>query len=201
MISHTTLAKLAAAGALLALAASASAKTTNRHDPRPTGMDRIFATKAAQGGLFEVASSKMALNKSHNTQVLNVARRMVKEHSAANKELKTVAQDKHITLPAMTDPKHRMIESRLARLSGTAFDKSYMASQETAHAATVKLFENEIATGQDKDFTAFASKNLPTIEDHTRMIFQVGSGLGVLATMMPVLKPALMPSSMNGKNM
>ena len=33
------------------------------------------------------------------------------------------------------------------------------------------------------------------------MIFQVGSNLGVHSTMMPKLKPALMPSSMNGKNM
>ena len=201
MISHTTLAKLAAAGALLALTASASAKTTTKHDPRPTGMDKQFAMKAAQGGIFEVASSQIALSKSQNKQVLNVARRMVKEHTAANLELKTVAQDKHMMLPKQTDPKHKAIIAKLRGLSGASFDRAYMASQETAHAATVKLFENEIAKGMDKDVTGFASKNLPTIEDHTKMIFQIGSGLGVHATMMPVLKPALMPSSMNGKNM
>ena len=191
----------ASVGTLLALTGAALAQTTTKHDPRPTGMDKMFAMKAAQGGIFEVASSQMALNKTRNKQVMMVARRMVKEHSAANAELKTVAQDKKMSLPTQTDPKHKAIIAKLRGLSGTSFDKAYMASQETAHAATVKLFENEIATGNDKDVTAFASKNLPTIEDHTKMIFQVGSNLGVHATAMPVLKAPLMPSSMSGKNM
>ena len=194
-------AAFAAAGMALTLAGAASAQTTTKHDPAPTGMDKLFSMKAAQGGIFEVKSSSMALNKTKNKQVMMVARRMVKEHTAANEELKTVAQDKGMTLPADTDPKHKAILAKLSGLSGSAFDKSYMASQEAAHAATVKLFETEIATGQDKDVTAFASKNLPTIEDHTKMIFQVGSNLGVHSTMMPKLKPALMPGSMSGKNM
>ena len=164
-------------------------------------MDRIFATKAAQGGIAEVKTSELALQKSHNPQVRAVAKRMVKEHTAANEELKTVAQDKKLTLPSDTDPKHKAAYAKLATLSGAAFDKAYMAGQEKDHAATVKLFENEIATGEDKDISGFASKNLPTIEDHTKMIFQVGSNLGVHAVPMPALKTGLMPSSMSGKNM
>ncbi len=201
MMNKKMTAMVAAAGMALTLAGGAMAQTTTRHDPKPTGMDKMFAMKAAQGGIAEVKTSKLAVQKTHNKQVMMVARRMIKEHSAANEELKTVAQDRGMTLPSDTDPKHKAALAKLSRLSGAAFDKAYMAGQEKDHAATVKLFENEIATGQDKDVTAFASKNLPTIEDHTRMIFQVGSNLGVHSTMMPKLKPALMPSSMNGKNM
>ncbi len=193
------MAALAAAG--MALAGAASAQTTTKKDPAPAGMDKLFSMKAAQGGIFEVKSSSMALNKTQNKQVMMVAKRMVKEHSAANAELKTVAQDKGIALPSDTDPKHKAIIAKLSGLSGKAFDKAYMASQEAAHADTVKLFQTEIATGQDKDVTAFAAKNLPNIEDHTKMIFQVGSNLGVHSTMMPKLKPALMPTDMSGKNM
>ena len=164
-------------------------------------MDKTFAVKAAQGGIAEVKTSELAIQKTHNKQVLAVAKRMVKEHTAANDELKTVAQDKHMMLPAETDPKHKAAYAKLSRLSGAAFDKAYMAGQEKDHAATVKLFEKEIATGQDKDLSGFASKNLPTIEDHTQMIFQVGSSLGVHAVAMPALKTGQMPSSMSGKNM
>ena len=126
---------------------------------------------------------------------------MVKEHSAANAELKTVAQDNQMTLPTDTDPMHKAVISKMSGLSGSAFDKAYMGSQEKAHTATVALFEKEIATGKNAGLTAFASKNLPTIEDHTKMIYQVGSNLGVHAAKMPVLKPAMMPSDMSGKNM
>ncbi len=191
----------AAVAAGMMLTGAAMAQTTTKNDPKPTGMDKMFAMKAAQGGIAEVKTSQLAVQKTHNKRVMMVAKRMIKEHSAANEELKTVAQDKGMTLPSDTDPKHKAALAKLSRLSGAAFDKAYMAGQEKDHAATVKLFENEIATGQDKDVTAFASKNLPTIEDHTRMIFQVGSSLGVHSTTMPKLKPALMPGSMNGKNM
>ncbi len=183
----------AISGVLFTLAAASMATTS--------AMDKTFATKAAQGGIFEVKSSQIAVNKSTDKGVLAVAKRMIMEHTAANNELKTVAQNYQMTLPTETDAKHRAILSKLSRLSGTAFDKAYIASQETAHADTVKLLEKEIAMGKNAGLTAFASKNLPGIEDHTKMIFQVGSNMGVHATAMPVLKPAMMPSNMSGKNM
>jgi len=183
---------IAVSGMMLTLASASMAMSA---------MDRMFTTKAAQGGLAEVKTSKMAMRKTHNRHVLMVARRMVKEHSAANAELKDVVKRKGMALPSDTDPKHRAALARLSRLSGTAFDKAYMAGQEKDHAATVKLFQNEIVYGQDRDVSAFASKNLPTIQDHTRMIFQVGSNLGVHSAVMPKLKPAMMPSSMGGRHM
>ena len=164
-------------------------------------MDKMFATKAAQGGIAEVKTSQLAVRKSHNKYVLAVAKRMIKEHTAANEELITVAENKKMSLPSDTDAKHKAALAKLSRLSGMAFDKAYMAGQEKDHAATVKLFESEIASGEDKDISGFASKNLPTIEDHTKMIFQVGANLGVHAVPMPTLKSGMMPSSMSGKNM
>ena len=192
MFTKTILAGAAVSGLLLSMAGAAMANAD--------ATDLKFAKMAAQGGLFEVKSSEIALKKTHNMQVMNVARRMVKEHSAANAELMTVAQDNKMTLPAETDPKHQAIIAKLSGLSGAAFDKAYMASQETAHTQTVALFEKEISMGKNTGLTAFASKNLPTIEDHTKMIYQVGSNMGVHADKMPVLKPAMMPSDMSGKN-
>ncbi len=193
MFTQKIVAGAAVSGLLLSVAGAALANAD--------AMDLKFAKMAAQGGIFEVKSSQMALQKSQNPQVLNVAKRMVKEHSAANAELKTVAQDNKMALPTDTDPMHKAVISKLSGLSGTAFDKAYMGSQEKAHTDTVGLFEKEISMGKNAGLTAFASKNLPEIEDHTKMIYQVGSNLGVHASKMPVLKPAMMPSDMSGKNM
>ena len=151
--------------------------------------------------MAEIMDSQLALNKSHNSLVRSVASRMIKEHTAANEELKAVAERKAMALPKQTDPMHKRAHAKLARLSGTSFDRAYIAGQEKDHAATVKLFQKEIALGQDKDLSSFAAKNLPTIQDHTMMIFQVGSSLGVYAVPMPTLKTGLMPTSMSGKNM
>lgn len=192
MIQKKMSAGVIASGLLLSLSGAAFAQTA---------MDKMFAVKAAQGGMAEVMVSHLALKKTHNMQVMNVARRMVKEHTAANKELMTIAENKHMALPKDTDARHEMMYAKLSSLSGTAFDKAYIAGQEKDHAATVKLFEKEIALGKDGDLSSFASKNLPTIEDHTKMIFQVGTNLGVHAVPMPVLKAPMMPSSMSGRNM
>jgi putative membrane protein len=192
MITTGLSAGLVAAGLMISLAGASAAQG---------GMDRMFATKAAQGGMAEVMDSQLALNKSHNSRVRAVAKRMVREHTAANDELKAVAQRKRMALPKQTDPMHKMAHARLARLSGKSFDRAYIAGQEKDHAATVRLFQREIALGKDKDLSSFAAKNLPAIQDHTRMIFQVGSGLGVHAVPMPPLKSGLMPSSMSGQNM
>lgn len=187
MVTKKLAAGLAVAGLGLCLAAPSNAQA---------GMDKMFMTKAAQGGMAEVMTSRLALKKTHNAQVRMVAARMVKEHSAANKELMGVAMRKHVMLPRDTDAKHKAMYAKLSGMRGMAFDKAYMAGQEKDHAATVALFKKEIAMGKDKDASAFAAKNLPTIEDHTKMIFQVGGSLGVMAAPMPALKPAMMPSSM-----
>lgn len=192
MKCNTISASLTATGLLLFVAGAATAQSR---------LDRMFATKAAQGGMAEVMISQLALQKTHNSQVHAVAHRMVKEHTAANEELKAVAERKGMALPTQTDRMHKAAYAKLSRLSGAAFDRAYMAGQEKDHAATVKLFEKEIAQGSDKDLSGFAVKNLPTIEDHTKMIFQVGSNLGVHAVPMPPLKSGMMPSSMSGKNM
>lgn len=183
---------IAATGLLISLAGASMAQSS---------MDRIFAIKAAQGGMAEVKDSSLALNKSRNPRVRAIAKRMVQEHTAANEELKGVAERKGMALPKQTDPMHKMAHAKLARLSGSTFDRAYMAGQEKDHAATVKLFQKEIALGRDKDLSSFAAKNLPAIQDHTLMIFQVGSSLGVHAVPMPPLKSGMMPGSMSGKNM
>ncbi len=196
----TTGAMLGAAALALTLASAGMAQTTNKAATL-SAMDKKFMTTAAQGGLFEVHSSEIALKKTSNSHVLAVAKRMIKEHSAANKELATVAQDVGYTLPKETDAKHLAAMSKMKSLSGSAFDKYYIGQQEVAHTATVKLLHAEIATGLDKDVTAFATKNLPEIEDHTKMIYQVGTGLDVHAGKKPMLKGSMMPSSMSGKHM
>ena len=192
MFTHKVIAGAAAAGMLLTAAGSALAITP---------MDKQFANKAAQGGIFEVKSSEIALTHTKNIRVLNVAHRMISQHTFANNQLKTIAQNQNISLPTETDPKHQAIIAKLSRLHGAAFDKMYIGAQEQAHAATVKLFENEIASGENKSITAFATENLPTFESHTKMIFRVGTMLDVHKTKMPYLPQARMPSDLSGKNM
>ncbi len=143
-----------------------------------TPTDKMFVTKAAQGGIAEVMTSKLALSHSSNKNVLMVARRMIKDHSVANADLKQTAMKLDVMAPNHTDPMHMAAYARLSRLHGTSFDKAYMSGQVKDHDMTVALFKTEIDKGQESSIRGFATKYLPTIQDHTIMIHNVAANIG-----------------------
>jgi putative membrane protein len=58
---------------------------------------------------------------------------------------------------------------RLAKRSGPAFDKAYADDMVKDHEEVIAAFEKEASSGQKPDIKAFASKTLPTLQDHLKM--------------------------------
>ncbi len=147
---------------------SASNSASNKAE-KPLS-DKEFVTRAAQGGMTEVELGKVASEKGGSSQVKDFGARMVKDHSQANDELKGLAEKKGIALASTLDARHQGQVDRLSRLSGPAFDKAYVTNQVRAHESTVALFQEEAQSGQDPDLKAFASRTLPTLQDHCSSI-------------------------------
>ncbi len=57
-----------------------------------THADRMFLEQAAAGGLMEVQLGQLAAQKASDPQVKQFGQRMVDDHTKANDQLKTVAQ-------------------------------------------------------------------------------------------------------------
>jgi putative membrane protein len=93
---------------------------------------------------------------------------MVKDHSAANDQLKTLAASKNISLPTSASMGEMAEKGKLDVLTGDTYDKSYIKGQIKAHRQAIALFKNEIATGQDADAKAFAQQTLPTLKQHLK---------------------------------
>src|SRR6185369_3563928 len=62
--------------------------------------DQEFFTKAAGGGMFEVEVGKLAESKASDPQVKSFGSMLVKDHGAANEELKALASRKGAQLPS-----------------------------------------------------------------------------------------------------
>jgi putative membrane protein len=107
---------------------------------------------------------------------------MVDDHGKANDELKTLAQNKSITLPTTLDPKHKATVDRLSKLSGDAFDRAYMTEMLKDHRKDVAAFKTESTSGKDADIKAFASKTLPTLEEHLKMAQDTNKAVGTSGT-------------------
>ena len=176
--------------ALAAAPAFAKGQKAQKNAGAKQMTDQTFVTKAAAGGMAEVELGKLAQEKGTSDQVKSFAQRMVTDHNKANDELKTLAQNKNITLPTDIDPHDKALRDRLSKLSGAQFDHAYMQAMLTDHRKVANEFRHESQIGKDPDIKAFASKTLPTIEEHLKLAEDTNKAVGTSGT---ATKPAKQP--------
>jgi putative membrane protein len=140
-----------------------------------------FYKHAAEGGISEVELGKLAQQKSHNQSIKDFGAMMVKDHSAANEKLKTVAAAKSISLPTSSSLSQMATKTKLEVLSGDTFYKSYVRGMIKDHQEDIAEFKKEASSGQDPDAEAFATATLPTLKAHLSKIQAVAAEAGIAA--------------------
>jgi putative membrane protein len=162
----------------LAATSDSSQVTTVQTDSFATAIaDTSFASKAAVGGMAEVALGKVAAAKGADTKVKDFGNMMVMDHGKANAELISISKAKNITLPAGLDAEHQAKSDSLSKLSGAAFDKAYVQTMIEDHKKTLALMQSEASGGKDTELKAFAAKTAPVVQMHLTEIMKIQSGL------------------------
>lgn len=141
--------------------------------------DTSFYKDVAEAGMAEVDAGNLAAEKATDSKVKDFAAMMVKDHTAANEKLKTLADSKSVKLPGSASVAQKAEYTKLKALSGDTFDKSYIKGQVTAHRKTVALLKKEIASGQDAEAKAFAQTVLPTVQSHLKAVNAIATADGV----------------------
>lgn len=131
--------------------------------------DRQFVEKAARAGNAEVALSQLAVRRAQNDAVKRYAQQMIKDHTAANKDLPGLAKPLGLTVPTDLDDDHRKSADDLAKLKGTEFDAAYMKQMVADHEQAVTLFSEQSAAGKDEKLRAWSGKMLPHLQDHLNL--------------------------------
>lgn len=166
---------------------SSTPPNTTQHDDgarkagttaKANGTDHTFIRKAAEGGVAEVELGRLAQQKASSNDVKKFAQRMVDDHGKANDQLKTIAQQKNVTVPTQLTGKEKAAYDRLSKLSGEQFDRAYMRLMVEDHRKDVNEFRHVSQTAKDTDVKQFASSTLPTLEDHLKMAEQTASTVG-----------------------
>jgi putative membrane protein len=127
--------------------------------------DQEFITKAAAGGMYEVEAGKLAQAQGKSDGVKSYGDMLVKDHGAANDELKALASSKGAMLPSsLPDDKRK----RLDKLSKAKdFDREFIKQVGLDdHRKDIALFERASTKADDADVKAFAGKTLPTLKAH-----------------------------------
>jgi putative membrane protein len=151
----------------------ASAKANANHASAKMSSDTKFAMAAAMGGMAEVEMGRVAAQKGASDEVRQFGQHMVDDHSKANQDLMQVASAKGLSLPVALDAKHQSDVQKLSALSGDKFDKEYVEMMVKDHKEDVSEFQKESAGGADADIKSFASRTLPTLQEHLQMIQRI----------------------------
>ena len=160
-ITHL-IASLTAAFAVMASASAQTAAGVAKADA-----DRLVAI--AQANLAEVATGKIALEKSQNAEVKSFAQMMIDDHTKALADTKTLATAKGVDLPDGPDMLHKAAALKLRALSGDTFDASYVKQSGVAdHVATEKLLKKTQTGAKDGDLKALATQMLPVVQGHLK---------------------------------
>ena len=144
---------------------------------RDTSIENNFWVEAAAGGLAEVELGKLAADHAQSAEVKRFGQMMVQDHTAANNELKPIAEKKDIALPTSLDPMHRTVHDRLAGMSGGPFDREFMDVMVDDHQKTAELFRKQAESAPDPDARSFAAKTLRVIERHLQEAKSIQAGL------------------------
>lgn len=142
----------------------------------PAMAPQEFVNNAASGGMFEVQSSELALERSQTPAVQEFARMMIADHSAANEELKAIAEGKSLTVPTEIAGPPAEHMSAVQAAEGDSFDQTYMQHQVQAHEETIMMFQAEARNGSDPDLRAFAEKTLPALNAHLQQAQGLATG-------------------------
>ena len=168
--------------------------------PAMSAQDQLFLTRAAEGNLAEVTLGQMALGKTRNAGVKNVAQTIITGHSQAQTELMGLMRGKGMAMTPMLGATHMAVEGALSKQKRDGFDRMYMATQVDDHENAIALFQTEVMNGQDAELKAYASKYLPDIVGHTLMIYAVARQVGApgiqMRPMMPPIPPGVTPTMM-----
>jgi putative membrane protein len=168
---------LAGAVVLVMAASPAYAQTYGQAKTGKAMSDQHFVTDIANVNMAEVELGRLATDKASNDQVKKFGQQMADDHTKAGDELKTLAQQKNVTLPTELDAKHKALRDRLTKMSGEGFDRAYMQAMVSGHRQALNTFRMEAKSGKDPEIKQWAEKTLPTIEAHLKQAQEVSRGV------------------------
>src|SRR6476661_2135949 len=128
--------------------------------------DSLFVLEAAKGGMMEVEAGNLAQQNAASQRVKDFGAMMVRDHSAANNELKSLVSGRGITLPDSLSGDMRKHLDAMKKMTGKAFDSHYVSMMLNDHKKDVSKFEKESKDAKDADIRNWAGKTLPTLKTH-----------------------------------
>lgn len=165
---------LTSAGAALLLAGCSTTADEPPPPPPPAvaanGMPILasgYMEMAASGDLFEIESSRLALQRSADPTVQSFAQMLINDHGRLSQTMMDAAQSAGLTPPppAML-PRHQEMLQRLQAAAPGSFEAAYRNEQILAHQEALTLHQTYAAQGDNAALRSVAASAVPVIQSH-----------------------------------
>ena len=114
--------------------------------------------------LMEIAAGKLAIARSTSPAIQQFGAELVKDHSAADEQLLTLAAKRNVTIPAVapSDPTLKYISG----LTADAFDRAFIQMMLDDHIKAIELVQSAQARISNVAVSEFLKQLLPTLQNH-----------------------------------
>jgi putative membrane protein len=159
---------------------SDSMKPAQAQDKKVDKDSQSFIKNAIEGNIAEVDVGKLAQEKGKSDGVKKMGKMLVDDHSKANDEAKSVAQQVGVEPPSGASIGEQATYLKLKVLSGDTFDKSFANTMVSDHQKDIKEYQKE--SSKSDPVGQYAKKTLPTLQKHLQEAQQLQAQLKQQAT-------------------
>ena len=161
----TAAAKVALAAPLVSLSPLALPSRAEAADV--SAADRAFVAMVSQGGMFEVEASKLAVRSATARDVVDQSATEVHDHALVGAKLKAIAASLGLSFPTELDATFTAdLETLRSASPGKAFDDASIEQMDAVHAADVRAFAKEAASGTNPALVAVAAETVLVVRRH-----------------------------------
>lgn len=153
--------------AMPALQAAPPAPTQNL-TPMAGQTAQDYVAHAADGDMYEMASSKMALERSKKKPTRVFAQMMVRDHTKSTAMIQKAAGKASVAVPTAPTPETQAKLDALKATPDADFDKAYSDGQKQAHDMAWTVHSGYAADGSDAGLKATATSIKGVVETHMR---------------------------------
>lgn len=130
-----------------------------------------YMKMAHSSDMFEIESSRLALQMSRNNAVRSFAQMMINDHSRMMNEMMAMAPQMAMSMSSMQMmPHHMQMLQALRGSSGASFDMMYKRHQMMAHQEASMMHRTYAARGDNPAMRAMAAKAAGHVAMHMRQL-------------------------------
>jgi putative membrane protein len=135
-----------------------------------------FVTGAAMGDMYEIESSKIALQRSKDPKVKALAQMLIDHHTAMTADLKAALKAGNVAAapPTGLDERRKGLLDNLRAAGDSDFDGAYLHQQLAAHLEALTLHEGYQKLGDNETLKGVAAKAAPKVQKHIDEIRKIG---------------------------